>query len=297
MQVAKVSSSVVLRSLHERKALPVFPAVITKLDEVLAQAHVNVDQVVAIVSADMVIASGIMRAASSVRYGMKPPKDLLDAVSRLGFAEVRAVAFAVSYTAGFMKPKHIDIAIFWRHAFASAVAARELASWFLRMKQQRVCDAPTAFLLGLSHEVGVLLLDLFNPNEFEQVLAGVAHEEQSMLEQRALGTTHAIIGAALLKQWGFADYMAMAVAAHHFPARLQPELQPLADVVLFAEYIAAKLGFTNGVYTATSVGMQDLVSARVRVYDISEATLITLSESVSEHLQTEGWLELADSLQ
>jgi HD-like signal output (HDOD) protein len=297
MQVAKVSSSVVLRSLHERKALPVFPAVITKLDEVLAQAHVNVDQVVAIVSADMVIASGIMRAASSVRYGMKPPKDLLDAVSRLGFAEVRAVAFAVSYTAGFMKPKHIDIATFWRHAFASAVAARELASWFLRMKQQRVCDAPTAFLLGLSHEVGVLLLDLFNPNEFEQVLAGVAHEEQSMLEQRALGTTHAIIGAALLKQWGFADYMAMAVAAHHFPARLQPELQPLADVVLFAEYIAVTLGFGNGVYDAPSAAMQDLVSLRGEEYGLSQAVLVTLSENVSEHLQTEGWLELADSLQ
>lgn len=297
MQGAKVSSSMVLRSLHERKALPVFPAVITRLDEALAQENVNVDQVVAIVAADMVIASRIMRAASSVRYGMKPLKDLLDAVSRLGFAEVRAVAFAVSYTAGFMKPSHINVPTFWRHAFASAIAARELASWFLRMKQQRVCDAPTAFLLGLSHEVGVLLLDLFNPNEFEQVLAAVTQEEQSILEQRTLGTTHAIIGAALLKQWGFADYMAMAVAAHHFPGRLQPELQPLADVVLFAEYIAAKLGFTNGVYPAPSAAMQELVNARVRVYDISEAALITLSESVSENLQTEGWLELADSLQ
>jgi len=297
MQGAKVSSSVVLRSLHERKALPVFPAVITKLDEALAQAHVNVDQVVAIVSADMVIASRIMRAASSVRYGMKPPKDLLDAVSRLGFAEVRAVAFAVSYTAGFMKPIHINVPVFWRHAFASAVAARELASWFLRMKQHRVCDGPTAFLLGLSHEVGVLLLDLFNPNEFEQVLAGVAQEEQSILEQRVLGTTHAIIGAALLKQWGFADYMAMAVAAHHFPARLQPELQPLADIVLLAEYIAAKLSFTNGVYAAPSVAMQELVNSRSALYEISESTLTSLSEVVLDSLQTEGWLELADSVQ
>jgi len=297
MQGAKVSSSVVLRSLHERKALPVFPAVITRLDEVLAQEHVNVDQVVAIVAADMVIASRIMRAASSVRYGMKPPKDLLDAVSRLGFAEVRAVAFAVSYTAGFMKPSHINVPTFWRHAFASAVAARELASWFLRMKQQRVCDAPTAFLLGLSHEVGVLLLDLFNPNEFEQVLAAVAQEEQSILEQRTLGTTHAIIGAALLKQWGFADYMAMAVAAHHFPARLQPELQPLADLVFFAEYIAASLGFANGVYPAPSAAMQELIQTRGIIYDISPATLTSLSETVSDSLQAEGWLELADSLQ
>jgi HD-like signal output (HDOD) protein len=297
MQGAKVSSSMVLRSLHERKALPVFPAVILKLDEVLAQANVNVDQVVTIVAADMLIASRIMRAACSVRYGMKPPKDLLDAVSRLGFAEVRAVAFAVSYTAGFMKPTHINVSVFWRHAFASAVAARELVGWFLRVKQQRVCDAPTAFLMGLSHEVGVLLLDLFSPNEFAQVLASVANEEQSMIEQKILGTTHAIIGAALLKQWGFADYMAMAVAAHHFPARLQPELQPLADVVLFAEYIAVTLGFGNGVYDAPSAAMHDLVLSRGEAYGISEAILTDLSADVADGLQAEGWLELADSVQ
>lgn len=297
MQGAKVSSSVVLRSLHERKALPVFPAVITRLDEVLAQPHVNVDQVVAIVAADMVIASRVLRAASSVRYGMKPPKDLLDAVSRLGFAEVRAVAFAVSYTAGFMRPLHINSSTFWRHAFASAVAARELASWFVRIKQQRVCDAPTAFLLGLSHEVGVLLLDLFSPTEFGQVFAAVEQEEQSIVEQRLLGTTHAIIGAALLKHWGFADHMAMAVAAHHFPGRLQPDLQPLADVVLFAEVIAIRLGYGNGVYQTLSAVMQELVAHRCELYGITESDWINLSETIQDSLHNEGWLELADSLQ
>lgn len=296
MQGAKVSSSVVLRSLHERKALPVFPAVITKLDEVLSQPHVNVDQVVAIVSADMVIASRVMRAASAARYGMKPPKDLLDAVSRLGFAEVRAVAFAVSYTAGFMKPAHVDSPVFWRHAFASAVAAREVASWFARMKQQRVCDAPTAFLLGLSHEVGVLLLDLFSPSEFAKVFEAVTQEEQSIVEQRILGTTHAIIGAALLKHWGFADHMAMAVAAHHFPGRLQPDMQMLADVVLFAEAISARLGFCNGVYQQLSPVMQTLLLQRCDLYGISESDLLSLSETTQDSLQSEGWLELADSL-
>jgi HD-like signal output (HDOD) protein len=296
MQSMKVSSSVVLRSLHERKALPIFPAVITKLDEALAHDNINVDKVVNIVTADMMIASRLMRAASATRYGMKPPKDLLDAVSRLGFAEVRAIAFAVSYTAGFMKPAHIVSSVFWRHAFASAVAARELVAWFLRKKQQRICDAPTAFLLGLSHEVGVLLLDLFSPNEFDAVLKGVAQEDQTLLEQRTLGTTHAIIGAALLKHWGFADYMAMAVAAHHFPSRLQPELRPLADIVLFAEVIAARLGYTNGVYQTPSASMTSVVQQRCEAYDMTEADLLSLGETVEELLQSEGWLELADSV-
>jgi HD-like signal output (HDOD) protein len=296
MQAIKVSSNAVLRSLHERKALPVFPAIIVKLDEILAQDKVNVDQVVTIIAADMMIAARVMRAASSSRYGMKPPKDLLDAVSRLGFAEVRAVAFAVSYTAGFMKPVHIDVSTFWRHAFASAVAARELASWFVRMKQQRVCDAATAFLLGLSHEVGVLLLDLFNPKEYELVFAAAVTEDQTLAEQRLLGTTHAIIGAALLKHWGFADYMAMAIAAHHFPERLQIESQPLADIVLLAEYMAASLGFMNGVYQSPSTVMQDLAMKRCQVCQISEGDFLSLSHRVQEALENEGWLELADSI-
>ena len=297
MQHAKISSNMVLLSLNERKSLPVFPTVIAKLDEVLNQPHANIEQVLNVVSTDMIIASRIMRSASSARYGMKPPKDLQDAIQRLGFAEVRAVAFAVSYISGFTKPKHIVPTVFWQHAFASAVAARELSIWFTTVKHKRICDAPTAFLLGLSHDIGILLLDLFSPCDFGEVFEQVDFEDQNLLEQRLLGTTHAIIGAALLKQWGFADHIAMAIAAHHFPARLQPDLQPLADVLLFAEIIAARLGYPNGVYKEPSKMMTELVAHRCKLDDISEADFLLLSQNIQTCLESEGWLELTDSLQ
>jgi len=78
---------------------------------------------------------------------------------------------------------------------------------------------------------------------------------------------------------------------------LQPELQPLADVVLFAEYIAVTLGFGNGVYDAPSAAMHDLVLSRGEAYGISGAILTDLSADVADGLQAEGWLELADSVQ
>jgi HD-like signal output (HDOD) protein len=297
MPATKIPTSAVLQLLHERKALPVFPAIISRLDEALAEQTVNMDRVVAIIAADIMIASRVLKAAGSVRYGMNPPKDLVEAVARLGFTEVRAIAFAVSYTAGFTKPAHIAIHVFGRHAFAAAVAARVLSVWFAQERKQRVCDMATAFLLGLAHDSGVLLLDLLNPEAYGQVIEAVAQGEDSLqAEQRIMGTTHPLISAALMKYWRFSDHMAMAVAAHHYPTRLQPESQALADLVLFAEVIAVRLGYGNGVYQAPSPAMQGVIQQRCEVQSITEEDIMMLSEQVDQQLQAEGWLALADGL-
>lgn len=296
MPAAKISSNSVLRALHEKKALPVFPAIITKLDVALSESTINIDKVVAIIAADMTIAARVMRVASAARYGVKPPHDLLEAVSRLGFAEVRAVAFAAAYTTSFMRPKHIDVKTFWRHAFVSAVAAREFAVWYAKSRQNRLCDTATAFLLGLSHEVGMLLLDLFSPESYAEVVEAVKAEDQNFAEQQILGTTHAVIGGALFKYWGFPDHMAMAVAAHHFPLRIQPELQPMADLVCFSEVIAYKMGYGNSLTIAVSDTMEHVYAQRSALYGLDDWSLAALQKTIEEKLIEEDWLSLADSL-
>lgn len=294
---ARLSSASALRSLDDRKVLPLFPSVISRLDEALAAPTVNLDLVVEILSGDLSVSSRIMKSASGFRYGTRPPKDLADAVTRLGFAEARALAFAVAYTNSFVKPKNFSVATFWAHSFVSALAAREIAAWFYRMKQMRVCDSPTAFLLGLAHDVGCLLLDALNAQGFGEVVDAVrSGESQSMAEQRLLGSTHAIIGAALMKYWGFPDHMAMAIAAHHFPGRLQPALQPMADVVLLAETMASYLGFGNGVYEAEVSQMGALARDRMEKLGMSEVDFSRLAERVQDVMAEEDWMELANSM-
>lgn len=297
MPSVKLPSARALQLLHERKLLPVFPGVLTRLDAVLADQYATREAVAAVVAADVLLASRVMRAASSARHGPVAPSSLLEAVARLGLVEVRAIAFAVTFSASFRRPQHIPTQTFWQHAFVSAVATRVINQWLAEHRKLRVCDAVTAFLLGLSHDMGMLLLDFLDPVSYARVMDAVSQgEDQLLAEQTYLGTTHALMSAALLHHWRFSDQMSMALAAHHYPLRLQSALQPWADMVLLGEAMAVTLGYGNGVYTACSTSMQTLVQQRREAVQLNEPAWHDMSLLVSSQLQDEGWLELANGI-
>ena len=297
MPSVKLPSARALQLLHERKLLPVFPGVLARLDQVINDPRSNGDDVAAVVAADVSLASRVMRAASGVRYGPKPPSSLLEAVARLGLVEVRAIAIAVAFSASFARPANISLTTFWQHAFAAAVATRTLTQWLSVHRQLSVCDAVTAFLLGLSHDIGMLLLDLLEPDQYARVMQSVsAGEDQLLAEQKYVGTTHAVMSAALLHHWHFSDQMSMALAGHHYPARLQPAAQSWADVVLFGEALAVSLGYANGVYANVSDRMRGVVEQRRAVMQLGDDVWHEIGSIVSRHLEEEGWLELANGI-
>lgn len=297
MASVKLPSARALQLLHERKLLPVFPGVLTRLDEVINNPHSNGDDVASVLAADVQLASRVMRAASGVRYGPKPPSSLVEAVARLGLVEVRAIALAVAFSASFARPANISLTVFWQHAFVAAVATRTLTQWLNAHRQLSVCDGATAFLLGLSHDMGMLLLDLLEPEQYTQVLQAVNNgEDQLLSEQQLMGTTHALMSAALLHHWHFSDQMSMALAGHHYPIRLQPAVQPWADVVLLGEALAASLGYANGVYSNISDMMQGVVEQRRATMQLDDDVWHEIGSIVSQQLEEEGWLELANGV-
>jgi HD-like signal output (HDOD) protein len=297
MSTVKLPSAKALQLLHERKLLPVFPGILTRLDEVLDNASSTSEDVAAVVAADVLLASRVMRSASAFRHGPMPPNSLVEAVARLGLVEVRAIAIAVAFKAHFARPINIDLSTFWQHAFVSAVATRELAIWFSKQRQLKLCDATTAFLLGLSHDLGMLLLDLLEPSQYAQVMMAVDHgEDQLMAEQEHLGTTHVLMSAALMHHWHFSDLLSMALAGHHYPTRLQPTAQPLADLVLFGEAMAVNLGYPNGVYSHCSDRMQNIVDQRREERQLNDSVWQEIGLIVTTQVQDEGWLELANGI-
>jgi HD-like signal output (HDOD) protein len=294
----KVSSASVLKSLNDRRVLPMFPAIVNKIDMALSSKTINIDEIISIIATDINISARVMKSASSFRYGATPPKDLSEAVMRLGFSETRTLAFAAAYTSSFEKPTNFSLTTFWINAFVSGLAAKEIAAWIYRTKKMRICDSATAFLLGLAHDVGCLLLDKLNERDFGRMIDQLttSHKSQALLEQQLLGTSHAVIGASLLKYWGFTDNMVMAVAGHHFPGRLPLAQQPIADMVLLAETMAVYMGYDNGIDKATPNLLNSLAIERLQVLGMSEGEFLQLSERIKDALEEDDWMDLAEKL-
>jgi hypothetical protein len=104
------------------------------------------------------------------------------------------------------------------------------------------------------------------------------------------------MSAALLHHWHFSDQMSMALAGHHYPVRLQPAVQPWADVVLLGEALAVSLGYVNGVYTNISDMMQEVVEQRRAAMQLDDDVWQEIGLMVSHQLEEEGWLELANGI-
>jgi HD-like signal output (HDOD) protein len=115
----------------------------------------------------------------------------------------------------------------WAHSLRSAAAAEALSEH---------CNVPKAdaFLLGLMHDIGRLLLTLIPPQ------AAAAHRrlvnngcETAIAELLVCGTDHAGAGALVLDHWRFPSPYVEAVRFHHEPQATDSKLAALLYLVEF----------------------------------------------------------------
>lgn len=117
-----------------------------------------------------------------------------------------------------------------------ALASRMIAET-IRYPQPEV-----AFVCGLLHDIGILVLEKSFPEKFDriwrQVESGECHHE---LEESIWGTDHARVGQFLLKQWKLPTQICEAVGQHHSEIVLteaDPELIP-SQIVALANTMAS----------------------------------------------------------
>jgi putative nucleotidyltransferase with HDIG domain len=116
---------------------------------------------------------------------------------------------------------------FRRHAVATRHAADRIA------EQVRLPDRDELAVAALVHDLGHLVLAQMY-GEFEEPNRRLlGPDERVRLERRELGIDHALVGAVLVRRWGFPRGVASAVERHHSPdANGHAAAIRLADLVV-----------------------------------------------------------------
>jgi HD-like signal output (HDOD) protein len=123
----------------------------------------------------------------------------------------------------------LQINALWRHSLAVAAMAKGIA----RAEQAPPKSIDHAFMAGMLHDVGKLILAANIPDPYHAALAMA--KQKAMPPQDAermfLGATHAEVGAYLLGLWGLPDSIVIATALHHRPrAQAENSFSPLIAV-------------------------------------------------------------------
>jgi putative nucleotidyltransferase with HDIG domain len=227
-----------LREVMKQHKLPSLPVVVTKVLNVLKDPHFSVRELSRIISDDTALASRTLAVARSGQYPLRnQPKTVHEAILVLGFHTMRSVVMATA-AQSFLTRKSRIAERLWSHCLAAALAARLLS------RRSGFRDPELAFLAGLLHDVGEMVLLHGDPRGFEVMIEELRENQMSLTlrEKQLYGFDHCATGMALLDHWNIEETISEAVFSHHERLnRVEPG--SLAQILGMADYVCFRANF------------------------------------------------------
>ena len=227
------------REVSERCKLPPLPAVVASGLRLVRDPNVNMTKLSRLLSDDAALVARIFTISRSAFYGRyTPPKTLVQAIQVLGLRTVQRILVA-STAQSLCRDQSSVAMMLWDHSLAVALTAELLA------RQSGLRELETAFLAGLLHDVGEMILLHGDGPGFRQLVKKVKEENLPALEQEKTiyGSDHMLIGGVLLDCWEFDSEIGQAVMHHHDDATAAAEPDSLSSLLRVADYLTGLAGF------------------------------------------------------
>ncbi len=214
-------------------SLPSPPIIFSKLLEETAKPNPNLKTIAQLICQDPSMSTNLMKVINSSYFNpSRSVFNLEQATYHLGLNMIKALLINIESHRLINladKVSGFDLNDFQKDSLRISLAAKKLAP------SNELKDE--ACMAGLLHDIGIIILVLFYPKEFEELLKLEQESTQPyyLLEQSMLGFTHAEIGAYLLGLWGLPQVVVNAVAFHHTPSTSGSETFDIAGSVHIAE--------------------------------------------------------------
>jgi HD-like signal output (HDOD) protein len=221
--------------------LPAMPHVAAKVLELSSDPQTCAPQLQQVIADDQAMVARILKIANSAMYACsRNVKTLSEAIVMLGFNSIRSLVVtsaARNLYAGSGSRLGLKERLLWEHSIGCAFAGRMLASprWPLMAEE--------AFLAGLMHDIGKLVLNLQVPERFDEVVQIVYNEHRGFCEteRELLGFDHAQVGALLVNKWKLSPLLEETIGLHHDPQAVTGD-RPLLLCLDAANQLCHRLG-------------------------------------------------------
>lgn len=222
-----------LRALvGQMSALPSLPSLYFRLLQEVQSADASADRIGELIAMDPAMTAKLLQLVNSAFFGVaRKISNPVEAVQFLGVGTVRSLALSLHVFACFNQARAAEFGFerIWNHSLTVGVFAKRLSQ--LEGQESMSCDE--AFVAGLLHDVGKLMLMANRPDDYRAVLSLVQRKDLPLTsaEAKVFGATHAEVGAYLLGLWGLPVPIVEAVALHHQPAAsVSSDFSPLTAV-------------------------------------------------------------------
>ncbi len=220
--------------------LPSLPGTVAEIMRRVNEPNCALSTIAKVISADPPLALKTLRLVNTAYYGLPEKVSTIEhAVALLGLKVIKNLVF----TATVLDMMQGQMEAFFRHSVACAVAMQTFVE--AAGRDCPVTSADEAFVYGLLHDIGKVLLVQFLPDECVQVAQVSAGRciPWYAAEREVIGVDHAELGARLAHKWQLPDHFIHGIAGHHDLSRCEVDsLRPVAALVTAADYLCCQSG-------------------------------------------------------
>ncbi len=227
--MSTLNTADILRSVSKLKPMPSNVSLILREVE---KPDVTIDSLSGIIGLDQVLTASVLQMSNSASLGYsRNCSTVYDAIMQIGLKRLKSILMTSS-AASMMKQKlsgyRLGAGELWQHSLAVAVASE----WLARVV--RYPDTEQAYVSGLLHDIGKLLLDQAIMSNYSTIIEFVERYKMDLwkVEEKLIGIDHAKVGGLIAEHWNFPVILVDAIRCHHAPsfARTNARLPAIVNV-------------------------------------------------------------------
>ncbi len=224
IKMTKFEKMMLLKKISEMDNLPSPGKSVIKISQLLRDESATVPIIVAEIEKDQTLVSSILKLINSGFYSMRNTIESVGhAVNLLGLQNVKQLVYSASVMDFFDKDQKID----WEHSYSSSVLMAQL------IKENELPVSETLSIAMLMHDLGKVVLQLFNPKKYAMVREAATREDIPIwqAEEKIFKINHAEVAEIILEKWDMDKSIITAISMHHNYTEL-PEEEYILDLAL-----------------------------------------------------------------
>jgi len=265
--------------VEQIKALPPLPESFQKINAICSDENGTTQMLAKVIEKDPMLVASLLRLANSPLYGFsREIKSVLQAVSLFGMTTTRALVTGISVK----KLLQMDTAPYGvtPEAFVetSNLQGMLMRQWYKKLDMPR---QDLLFLCGLLQETGKILIaqQIVRSDEVTPFKAQVATAHNlSEVERAFVGTTTALVTAAVFEHWGFDETMIQFIRYSDTPNNA-PDLETKRFAASL--HVAKTAVAINGPMNEQNI---TLALREVQRFELDEMAFAEAIEQLIEHV-------------